>query len=159
MFSSLFLFRRVLATTLLVIFANVLVGECWCTALKATPHILATDGESCVMGSPGTAMPGDCCGSTRLGQPRKAATSHHTPASKSAQYRACCKSRLSLNSPTRPEDHAHSPVLAVLPGTIHFCFRPMSGAWDATLPVALVPAWHLKPKIPDIRIFIRSLII
>jgi hypothetical protein len=33
------------------------------------------------------------------------------------------------------------------------------GAWDRTMPVLLVPPAHLKPKIPDIRVFIGSLTI
>jgi len=54
-------------------------------------------------------------------------------------------------------DHA-APVLLALPPAQHFTFRPFQ-AWDRQLAVVLVPPEHLKPKIPDLRIFIGSLVI
>lgn len=54
-------------------------------------------------------------------------------------------------------DHA-APVLLALPPALSFVFRPFQ-AWDRQQAVVLVPPEHLKPKIPDLRIFIGSLVI
>ena len=54
-------------------------------------------------------------------------------------------------------DHAAPAVLALPPAQC-FLFRPFQ-AWDRQQAVALVPPEHLKPKIPDLRIFIGSLVI
>ena len=54
-------------------------------------------------------------------------------------------------------DHAAPVLLALLP-VQSFGFRPFQ-AWDRQLAVVLVPPEHLKPKIPDLRIFIGSLVI
>ena len=51
--------------------------------------------------------------------------------------------------------HAHSGP--VLPTAIEFHFRPLAAQWNRTGAVVLVPPRQLKPKIPDIRIFIQSL--
>ena len=50
-------------------------------------------------------------------------------------------------------------VLALPPAqSFLFLFRPFQ-AWDRQQAVVLVPPEHLKPKIPDLRIFIGSLVI
>ena len=54
-------------------------------------------------------------------------------------------------------DHA-VPAVVALPPVQSFVFRPYQ-AWDRQQAVVLVPPEHLKPKIPDLRIFIGSLVI
>ncbi|MDO7845160.1 hypothetical protein Q5H92_02240 [Hymenobacter sp. M29] len=51
-----------------------------------------------------------------------------------------------------------APAVLALPPVQDFAFRPFQ-AWDRQQAVALVPPEHLKPKIPDLRIFIGSLVI
>ncbi|GAB3319389.1 hypothetical protein ACFQT0_30170 [Hymenobacter humi] len=51
-----------------------------------------------------------------------------------------------------------APALLALPPALSFAFRPFQ-AWDREQAVALVPPGHLKPKIPDLRIFIGALVI
>lgn len=51
-----------------------------------------------------------------------------------------------------------APAVLTLPPAHSFAFRPFQ-AWDRQQAVVLVPPAHLKPKIPDLRIFIGSLVI
>ncbi|MCB2408095.1 hypothetical protein [Hymenobacter lucidus] len=53
--------------------------------------------------------------------------------------------------------HSAPAVLALPPAQI-LLFRPFQ-AWERQQAVVLVPPEHLKPKIPDLRIFIGSLVI
>ncbi|MDQ2794401.1 MAG: hypothetical protein M3Y12_10405, partial [Bacteroidota bacterium] len=72
----------------------------------------------------------------------------------------CCKDKSAslLSSLTTPsQKHLLISAPAVLPTAIEFHFRPLAGQWDRTATVSLVSPRHLKPKIPDIRIFIQSL--
>ena len=54
--------------------------------------------------------------------------------------------------------HGAPAVLTLPPVLSSFVFRPYQ-AWDRQQAVVLVPPEHLKPKIPDLRIFIGSLVI
>jgi hypothetical protein len=155
MFRSLFPFRRLLATSFLLVFVNVFVGQCWCASVKPAP-----------MAPPMTAMghheatkpahPG-CHGHGAVAEHHGKHKGH--PA-KSPRNHDCCKDKSAslLSSLTTPaQKHLFTPAPAVLPAAIEFHFRPLAGKWDRTATVALVPPRHLKPKIPDIRIFIQSL--
>lgn len=51
-----------------------------------------------------------------------------------------------------------APAGLALPPAQSFTFGPFQG-WDRELAVVLVPPERLKPKIPDLRIFIGSLVI
>ncbi|HEX8427045.1 hypothetical protein [Hymenobacter sp.] len=156
MFRSLFLFRRLLATTFLVVFVNVFVGQCWCAttapavsgkALMASCHTKPDKPMP-----PGCKMHGSAKDGTAKGKPD---TSH-----KSSGKHDCCKDKSAslLSSLTTPaEKHVAIPALALLPTAVEFQFRPLAGPWDWTASVLLVPPRQLKPKIPDIRIFIQSL--
>ncbi|MDF7814862.1 hypothetical protein [Hymenobacter sp. YC55] len=156
MFRNLFLFRRLLATTFLVVFVNVFVGQCWCAAMTpaATGKALLAD---CHM-KPAKPMPAGCKmhGGAKAGHVKGKTHNSHNSSGK----HDCCKDRSVslLKSLTTPaEKHVAVPVPALLPAAVEFQFRPMAGPWDRTASVLLVPPRQLKPKIPDIRIFIQSL--
>lgn len=155
MFRSLFSFRRLLATSFLLVFVNVFVGQCWCATVN--PTLLAP--PMAAMGhheAEKPAHPG-CHGHSAVAEQHVKHDGHPT---KSPRSHDCCKDKSAslLSSLTTPaQKHLLVPAPAVLPAAIEFHFRPLAGKWDRTATVALVPPRHLKPKIPDIRIFIQSL--
>ena len=155
MFRSLFPFRRLLATSFLLVFVNVFVGQCWCATLNPLPVAprLAAAAHQQVE----KPMHPGCHGHGAMAE-------HHTKqkghSPKSSRNHDCCKDKSAslLSSLTTPaQKHLLIPAPAILPTAIEFHFRPLAGKWDRTATVALVPPRHLKPKIPDIRIFIQSL--
>lgn len=158
MFRSLFPFRRLLATSFLLVFVNVFVGQCWCATLN--PVQAAPVAKALVVEKP--THPG-CHGhgkATAQQQPAKAKHDHSRHNSKPAGKEDCCKdnSATILKSLATPgEKLLLSPAPALLPASNDFFFRPMAGQWDRTHSVVLVLREHLPPKIPDIRIFIQSL--
>ena len=153
MFRSLFPFRRLLATSFLLVFVNVFVGQCYCATMnsvQAAPVVKASVAEK-------PTHPG-CHGHDKALAPRKSATAKHD--SKPAGKGDCCKdnSAAILKSLTTPgEKQLLTLAPALLPVSNEFFFRPAAGAWDRTHSVVLVLREHLPPKIPDIRIFIQSL--
>ena len=155
MFRSLFPFRRLLATSFLLVFVNVFVGQCWCATLNpvpaAPPSAVGTHHQAEKPAHAG------CHG-------HGAVAEHHTKqkghSPKPSRTHDCCKDKSAslLSSLTTPaQQHLLIPAPAILPTAIEFHLRPLAGKWDRTATVALVPPRHLKPKIPDIRIFIQSL--
>ena len=75
----------------------------------------------------------------------------------------CCRDKTSafFASLTHPPKHSLDkamPLYVALPPASSFALAHFQ-AWDRTQPVLLVPPAHLKPKIPDIRVFIGSLTI
>jgi hypothetical protein len=75
----------------------------------------------------------------------------------------CCRDKTSafFASLTHPPKHSLDkamPLYVALPPVNSFTLAHFQ-AWDRTQPVLLVPPAHLKPKIPDIRVFIGSLTI
>ena len=156
MFRSLFPFRRLLATSFLLVFVNVFVGQCWCATVNpvAPPPAMAAMGHhevqkpahSCCHG-PGAVA--EHHGKQQQGHPAKPARNHDCCKDKSASLLS------SLTTPTQKQFLIPAP--AVLPAAIAFHFRPLAGQWNRTAAVVLVPRRQLKPKIPDIRIFIQSL--
>lgn len=156
MFRSLFLFRRLLATTFLVVFVNVFVGQCWCaTLVTAAPRKALAASCHAKQDKP---MPPGCKthGSAQTSHSKGIADTSHKPSGK----HDCCKNKSTslLSSLITPgEKHVVVPAPALLPTVAEFHFRSMAGAWDRTASVMLVPPRQLKPKIPDIRIFIQSL--
>ena len=155
MFRSLFPFRRLLATSFLLVFVNVFVGQCWCATINpaqiAPPMAALGHHEVEKPAHPG--CHGHGARAERHGK-------HKGHAGKSTRTHDCCKDKSAslLSSLTTPtQKHLLVAAPAVLPAAIEFHFRPLAGKWDRTATVALVPSWHLKPKIPDIRIFVQSL--
>ncbi|GAB2452793.1 hypothetical protein GCM10011375_39870 [Hymenobacter qilianensis] len=158
MFRSLFLFRRLLATSFLLVFVNVFVGQCWCATLQPVP--VAPVAKALVVAEK-PSHPG-CQGHAKKTAQQKLAkhaTAKHDskPAGKDQD---CCQdnSAAILKSLATPgEKHLVSTAPALLPASTDFFFRPAAGQWDRTHAVVLVLREHLPPKIPDIRIFIQSL--
>jgi hypothetical protein len=155
MFRSLFPFRRLLATSFLLVFVNVFVGQCWCATvnpmLPAAPMAAMRHHEATKPAHPG------CHGHGAVAEHHG---KHQGHSGKSTRNHDCCKDKSAslLSSLTTPtQKHLLISAPAVLPAAIEFHFRPLAGKWDRKATVALVPPRHLKPKIPDIRIFIQSL--
>ncbi len=155
MFRSLFPFRRLLATSFLLVFVNVFVGQCWCATVNPMPAALPmaamTHHEVEKPAHPG------CHGH---GAVSKHQEKHDGHPAKSSTNHDCCKDKSAslLSSLTAPvEKHLLTAAPALLPAATAFYFQPLAGKWHRTAAVALVPPRHLPPKIPDIRIFIQSL--
>jgi hypothetical protein len=75
----------------------------------------------------------------------------------------CCRDKTSaffasLTHPPKLSLDKVMPLYVALPPASSFALAHFE-AWDRTQPVLLVPPAHLKPKIPDIRVFIGSLTI
>jgi hypothetical protein len=155
MFCSLFAFRRLLATSFLLVFVNALAGQCYCASLRPTAAQPARTSARPVPMALGHA----CC---RAAANAKRAASRSTVASHQkhpAGADDCCRKKVAsvvagLNSPAA-KLLVGAPAL--LPGAVSFSFRPQPGRWNPALPVQLVAPRHLPPKIPDIRICIQSL--
>ena len=155
MFRTLFPIRRLLATSFLLVFVNVFVGQCWCATVNPMPVAppMAALGHHEVEKP---AHPG-CHGHGAVAEHHG---KHEGHPSKSTSNHDCCKDKSasllsSLTSPVEKDLLVSAP--AVLPTAIAFHFRPLAGQWDRTATVTLVSPRHLRPKIPDIRIFIQSL--
>ncbi len=158
MFRSLFPFRRLLATSFLLVFVNVFVGQCWCATIN--PVKAAPVAKASVAKKP--THPG-CHGHDKAPAKAKSAQTkltHGKHIPKPAGKQDCCKdnSTAILKSLATPgEKHLLASAPALLPASNDFFFRPAAGQWDRTHAVVLVLREHLPPKIPDIRIFIQSL--
>lgn len=156
MFRTLFPFRRLLATSFLLVFVNVFVGQCWCATVNPVAVAPHAAGLTHHKATEKPAHPG-CHGH---GDPAEHPGKQKGHSPKSTTRHDCCKDKSasllsSLNSPGQKQ--LLLPAPAVLPTAITFHFRPQAGPWDRTQAVTLVPPRHLKPKIPDIRIFVQSL--
>jgi hypothetical protein len=156
MFRTLFPFHRLLATSFLLVFVNVLVGKCWC-ATNNLPQPAASMAAMCHHKAPPAHLGCHEHVSTVAQHPKQPG---HLP--KSTRCPDCSKNKAAslLSSLTAAiQKNVVTPVPAILPVVMELFFRPQAGKWDRTGVVALVPPRHLKPKIPDIRIFIQSLIV
>ena len=154
MFRSLFPFRRLLATSFLLVFVNVLVGKCWC-ATSNPPQPAAPMAAMCHHKAPPAHLGCHEHADAVVQRPKQPG---HLP--KSTGCPDCSKNKAAslLSSLTvAAQKNLVTPAPAVLPAAMELVFRPQAGKWDRTGVVALVPPRHLKPKIPDIRIFIQSL--
>ena len=158
MFRSLFPFRRLLATSFLLVFVNVLAGQCYCASLRRAAG--AQPGTNTAT-KPAPMAPGHaCCRAAAVKEAAMAAkptaASHHQHPSGADD---CCRKKAASLVATL--DGAAAKALAeapaLLPAPLSFHFRPLAGQWNRTLPVQLVPRRYLPPKIPNIRIFIQSL--
>ena len=156
MFRSLFPFRRLLATSFLLVFVNVFAGQCYCATVNQ-PMAAARLASNCADEAPAKPSHPGCHGHGI------AKTDHHSAghhSKKSTRSHDCCKDKsasLLASLATPSQKQLLSPAPALMPEAVAFHFRPLAGQWNRTLPVQLVPPRHLPPKIPDIRIFIQSL--
>jgi hypothetical protein len=150
MFRSLFPFRRLLATTFLVVFVNVFVGQCWCAPIHPVLAAPAATAQS---------RPTHAGGHGKASAQHNLVKAKHNSSRPSGKHE-CCKDKSAsvLSSLTMPgQKHLTVPAPALLPVTTDYFFRPAAGQWDRTPAVVLVLREHLPPKIPDIRIFLQSL--
>lgn len=141
--------RRCTALALLLLFLQVTVGQCLCAAVgpgaaRATGH-----------GQP--AHPG-CHGHGPAVPLAATAKPHHEPA---RQSHDCCKDKSAailkaLTTPPVAKSALHGPLLLGPPPGLNFTL-PRSASWRREQAVALVSPQHLPPKIPDVRVFLRSL--
>ncbi|SHM22032.1 hypothetical protein [Hymenobacter psychrotolerans] len=153
MFRTLQPFHRLLATTFLVVFVNMWLGQCVCAANISSRFGTANATTSKPM-APG-------CPQHRTAAPSisKGIPAHDQQLSADQD---CCQGK-SVAKQTllaaAAEQQLQSPAPALLPEARRFFFRPAAGQWDPTAAVVLVSRQVLPPKIPDIRIFIGSLTI
>ncbi|MCA8833331.1 hypothetical protein [Hymenobacter pini] len=160
--------RRTMAASLLVVFLNVFFGQVFCAlVMPAAPaphkHPAGTPAHQHSHKAPHEHQTPH-----QHGASHDAAAAHHhdgkAPAAGPHQHGpkgACCQDDAaavwaSLAHPPKAgiEKMAFMPVaLPPAPLTVVFRFQQ----WDRSRPVLLVARRQLKPKIPDIRIFIRSL--
>ena len=163
MFRSLFLFRRLLATSFLLVFVNVFAGQCYCASMRqvaATGATQATQNESAAKSAP--MQPGHACckAAARKGKLATSPAAKPPHQQKHSDKGNCCKDKSAslLSSLTTPaEKQLFTLAPALLPEAPAFHFRPAAGQWNQASAVTLVLREHLPPKIPDIRIFIQSL--
>ena len=150
--------RRVTAASLLVVFLNVFFGQVVCAlAMPAAPHEHHAGGQSAHHHE---------SGATAVHHHETGAARHHThdtPAShshKSGSKGSCCQDDAaavwaSLTHPPKVGVDKMVPLVFTMPAP--FALVARAHHWDRTRPVQLVARRQLKPKIPDIRIFIQSL--
>jgi hypothetical protein len=143
--------KRTTATLLLVVFLHMLVGQCLCAAM-----CLTLGREQALVTKTLPTDPHACC---KKAGPVKT----HLTASKPAPAKSghdCCQdnSAAILKAMSAPSTKLvlDGPLLVSLPPTQDFTFVRFT-AWNAAAPVVLVPRQHLPPKIPNIRVFLRSL--
>lgn len=142
MFHLTSLLRRLTAVTFLVTYLSVFAGQAFCTG-SADPW--AKDGvASCCVG-----MKMQCPGMAKLAAKGK------IPRQPDCNKRSAARL---LASQSAPPSHAfQAPTPALLPEPLRLGSFPRFTSWQRAQKVVLVPRRHLKPKIPDIRIYIQSL--
>ena len=161
MFRSLFLFRRLLATSFLLVFVNVFAGQCYCAGMRPAALAGPTHNEPAAKSAPMRSDHACCKAAARKGKLAARPDSKPQHQSKhSDEGGNCCKDKSAslLSSLTMPaEKQLFALAPALLPENTAFHFCPVAGQWNPASAVTLVLREHLPPKIPDIRIFIQSL--
>lgn len=151
--------RRVTAATLLVVFLNVFFGQAVCAlAMPAAPHEHQAGGRGAHHheSEAPEAHHDHATGGAKH-------HTHDTPAShshKSGSKGSCCQDDAaavwaSLTHPPKVGIDKMVPLVFTMPAP--FALVARAHHWNRTRPVLLVARRQLKPKIPDIRIFIQSL--
>ena len=160
MFRSLFLFRRLLATSFLLVFVNVFAGQCYCASMRQA--VAAGPTQNAPAAKPAPMQPGHACckAAARKGKLATSPAAKPPHQQKHSDKGNCCKDKSatllsSLSTPAEKQLFTLAPAL--LPEAPAFHFRPAAGQWNQASAVTLVLREHLPPKIPDIRIFIQSL--
>lgn len=146
--------QRFTAIILLLLFLQVTVGQCLCAAAIG-PRATAAASEH----QPAKlryAHPG-CHGH---GPAEHHAPGKHRPGP-AKQSHDCCKDKSAavlkaLTTPPTAKLALGGPFVLGLPPVQGFTF-PRFAAWRREQAVVLVPPQHLPPKIPDLRVFLRSL--
>ncbi|WP_375416055.1 hypothetical protein [uncultured Hymenobacter sp.] len=167
MFRHLFLLRRWLAMTFLVVFVNVLAGQCYCASRQQLAS--ATRPAPRPTAKPAPMLPGHACCRARAARNAPpapsllAAVASAAPEApgKSGGADNCCRQKAAtllaaLDAPAAKQPLSAAPAL--LPEALSFGLPARATqSWDRTAPGRLLPSQHLPPKIPDLRIFLRSL--
>ena len=160
MFRSLFPFRRLLATSFLLVFINVFAGQCYCAGMRQAAATGVKQNK--LAARPAPMAPGHACcqAAARKGKLATRPDAKPQHQQKHSEKGNCCKDKSAslLSSLTTPaEKQLFTLAPALLPAATAFHFRPAAGPWNPASAVTLVLREHLPPKIPDIRIFIQSL--
>lgn len=145
--------QRFTALTLLLLFLQVTVGQCLCAAAVgpwASPAARQHEHR------PAPPTHSGCHGHA-LAEHHAPGKHHHGP----ARPDNCCKDKSAailkaLTTPPTAKLALDGPFVLGLPPGQDFTFA-RSAAWSPELAVVLVPPHYLPPKIPDIRVFLRSL--
>lgn len=144
--------QRFTALTLLLLFLQVTVGQCLCAAAVG-------------LWAKQAARPSAHEQPTHPGCHGHALAEHHAGKSQHSHSPAksdnCCKDKSAailkaLTTPPTAKLALDGPFVLGLPPVQDFTF-PRSAAWSREQAVVLVPPHYLPPKIPDIRVFLRSL--
>lgn len=153
--------RRVTATTLLVVFLNVFFGQVVCaiampTALPGQEHHAGNTAAHHHDSEATEDSPDHAARGPHHHSPEKPAPHSHKSGSKGS----CCQNDAaavwaSLTHPPKSGIDKMVPLVFTMPAP--FALVARTHHWDRTRPVMLVARRQLKPKIPDIRIFIQSL--
>jgi hypothetical protein len=153
--------RRVTAATLLVVFLNVFFGQAVCAlAMPAAAHGHGHQaGNTEAHHHEAEAPKGSRDHAAHGPHPH----SHEKPGPHSHKSRsngACCQDDAaavwaSLTHPPKVGIDKMVPLVFTMPAP--FALVARAHHWNRTRPVLLVARRQLKPKIPDIRIFIQSL--
>jgi hypothetical protein len=150
---------RLTATTLLVVFLSALLGPVVALARVQQLRECAEAGEHLHL--PGMPQAHHHHEDDHHDQDEHPTPGLHAPKSHQPHH-GCTTSdhqQLSSLTPLLKLLAGHSaPAVLALPPAQSFLFRPFQD-WDRQQAVVLVPPEHLKPKIPDLRIFIGSLVI
>lgn len=150
--------KRVTATSLLVVFLNVFVGQCLCAQFGIMARAERAVAAQPVSKPTHPGCHGHAAKKAAPGKQHHAAKSHG-----SSKGHDCCKNKSAkvlkgLTAPPTAKPTAEASLPLALPPVQDFEFAKFA-AWDAAQAVVLVPPQHLPPKIPDIRIFVGSLTI
>jgi len=135
--------RRLTAATFLVAFLSMFAGRCFCAPVS----------------SEAKAPKMTCC--AKMAGKQCKAMGKSGPASDTSKSDCETPVKAFFAALAGPPNHAVSvdaPLWLTLPPTFNFTFARYV-RWEQARPVALVPRRHLKPKIPDIRVFTHSLTI
>jgi len=146
--------KRTTASLLLLVFLHLMVKQCLCLAL-GMPMGMPLSPAKAVAATATVPDAHACC--KKAGRLQKEQT--RKPAAPAGKPDDCCKYKSvvvlkTMDAPTTKQVEA--PAVLSLPPVHSFTFARFV-AWDATAAVVLVPPQHLPPKIPDIRVFLRSL--
>ncbi|QIL75290.1 hypothetical protein [Hymenobacter sp. HDW8] len=158
--------RRRVAASLLGVFLSVFAVQflCLCFGVQSRSlpqHVAGTEQHSHAAGTPAHSH------ATSTPHEHKAVSHHHdqdhASDDKQGQKDECCRDKTStffasLTHPPKVSFDKAMPLHLALPPASSFALTHFE-AWDRSQPVLLVPPAHLKPKIPDIRVFIGSLTI
>lgn len=149
---------------MLVVFLNVFFGQALCALTMPAMSAAAAHGHEHPAGTPAhhheaEAVPGaDHAALTpHHHEPQHPAPHSHKPGTKS---NSCCQDDAAAVWATLahpPKDGAAKLLLDFSPPAAPYALPVGFQHWDRTRPVSLVARRQLKPKIPDIRIFIQSL--